>query len=178
MKKIIYYSLIGFFGIFLFSHTVLAATCSDQKGACSTMCTSKETLVTADDCIGLKNKCCVKNDDATGTNTNTNNSGFGFDKVAGVAGQAGYNSQTEQTLEQRISSVISVALSLLGVIFMILMIYGGYTWMTAQGDEQKVDKAKDIIRAAIIGLIVVVAAYAISILVVSRVWGTTDTSTK
>lgn len=60
------------------------------------------------------------------------------------------------------SQVIDALFSLVGVIFFILMIYGGYIWMMAKGNEQDVDKAKNIIRAAIIGLIVVVGAYAIT----------------
>jgi hypothetical protein len=60
---------------------------------------------------------------------------------------------------------------------MILMIYGGYNWMTAAGDEQKIDKAKDTIRAAMIGLIIIIAAYAISIFVISRLWGAGATVT-
>jgi hypothetical protein len=67
-----------------------------------------------------------------------------------------------------ISTIINLILSFLGVIFLILMIYGGYQWMTAGGDEQKVEKAKGLIRNAIIGLIVVIAAYAISYFVVAK----------
>jgi hypothetical protein len=61
-----------------------------------------------------------------------------------------------------ISTVISTFLSLLGIIFVILMIYGGYNWMTAAGDESKVTKAKETITRAIIGLIITVSAYAIT----------------
>ncbi len=60
------------------------------------------------------------------------------------------------------SQIIGALFSLVGVIFFILMIYGGYIWMMAKGNEQDVDKAKNIIRAAIIGLIVVIGAYAIT----------------
>lgn len=58
--------------------------------------------------------------------------------------------------------VIKAVLSLLGVIFLVLMIYGGYIWMLARGNDQEVEKAKNIIKNAIIGLIVVLAAYAIT----------------
>jgi hypothetical protein len=59
-------------------------------------------------------------------------------------------------------AIISVVLSALGVTFIILMVYGGYTWMIARGEEQKVTKAKDTLTAAVIGLIIIIAAYAIS----------------
>lgn len=66
----------------------------------------------------------------------------------------------------RIGSVVSILIqsffSLLALIFIILIIIAGYDWMTAQGDETKVTKAKDTIQRAIIGLIIIIAAYAIT----------------
>jgi len=81
---------------------------------------------------------------------------------------AGYeiSDAKEGTLEAKIGSVIQSILSFLGVIFMALMIYGGFLWMTARGNEQQVDKAKNLIAAAIIGLVIVISAYAISFLVI------------
>lgn len=67
-----------------------------------------------------------------------------------------------------IGKIIKVFLSLLGVIFLILMLYAGYNWMTASGDEAKVSKAKDTITRAIIGLIITVGAYGISSFVINR----------
>ena len=60
-----------------------------------------------------------------------------------------------------IGTIISTALSILGVIFVVLMVYAGYNWLTAMGDQAKVEKAKDTIWRSIIGLIIVVSAYAI-----------------
>ena len=70
------------------------------------------------------------------------------------------------TIESKIGTIIQIALSFLGVIFFLLMIYGGFLWMTAKGKEQQLEKAKNLITAAIIGLIIVVAAYAISYFVI------------
>ena len=67
--------------------------------------------------------------------------------------------------------VIEGFLSLLGVIFIILMIIAGYNWMSAAGDEQKVQKAKDTIKRAIIGLIIIVSAYAITYFVFDHMPG-------
>ncbi len=58
--------------------------------------------------------------------------------------------------------IVGAALSFVGVLFFILMIYGGFLWMTAAGNEQQVEKAKNLIIAAIIGLIVIMSAYAIT----------------
>ena len=88
------------------------------------------------------------------------------DPLAKTSSEAGYN--TDQTgVNPIIQTIIQVALSFLGVIFLILMIYGGILWMTASGNEEQVEKAKKLLRSAIIGLIIVLAAYAISWFVVS-----------
>ncbi len=64
--------------------------------------------------------------------------------------------------------LINAFLSLFGIIFMILIIYGGYKWMLAAGREDEINSAKEIIKAAVIGLIIVMASYAITYFVVSR----------
>lgn len=66
------------------------------------------------------------------------------------------------TMSAMIATVIKAFLSLLGTIFVVLMLYGGFTWMTASGDESKVEKAKSTIQTAVIGLIIVVSAYSIT----------------
>jgi cytochrome bd-type quinol oxidase subunit 2 len=73
---------------------------------------------------------------------------------------AGYNPGIE--LGDAVAIAIKGFLSLLGVIFVILIIISGYNWMTASGDEEKIKKATSTIRSAIIGLLIVVAAYSIT----------------
>ena len=90
--------------------------------------------------------------------------------------KAGYDTaelsaDPEGTLNNTIGTIIKAALSFLGVIFLILMIYGGFLWMTAKGNEEEVTKAKNLINAAIIGLIIVVSAYAISYFVIKNLSG-------
>lgn len=78
-----------------------------------------------------------------------------------------YTETDKVTINTIVGKIITTALSLLGVIFLVLMIYGGFLWMTARGDEGQVTKAKDLMQAAIIGLVVVISAYAISYFVIS-----------
>lgn len=86
---------------------------------------------------------------------------------------AGYETgSSAPTVEGYISKIITIVLSLLGVIFLGLMIYAGLIWMTAQGNEARVSKSKELITEAIIGLLVVLAAYAISIFVLKATSGT------
>ena len=71
------------------------------------------------------------------------------------------------------SAFITAVISIIGVVFIALMIYAGYLWMTARGNEEQVTKAKNLITAAVIGIIIVFAAYAISYFVISKVWSNT-----
>ncbi|HPV70550.1 MAG TPA: pilin [Candidatus Magasanikbacteria bacterium] len=80
------------------------------------------------------------------------------------------------TLETVIGSIVKTALSLIGVIFLVLMIYGGYLWMTARGDSKIAEKAKDIITMAAIGLVIVMLAYAITYFVVANLSSSTGLS--
>lgn len=68
-------------------------------------------------------------------------------------------------LEWTITYIINIALSLVGIIFLILMFYSGYLWMTAKDDNKAIEKAKENIKTALIGLIIVLGAYAITKLV-------------
>lgn len=94
------------------------------------------------------------------------------DKLQGVGTNAGYT-ETEPNMAQTIGGIIKIALSVLGVIFMAYTVYAGYLWMTARGEEEKIVKAKAIIRGSIIGLIIVLGAYAITLLVVNNIVGVT-----
>ncbi|NUM25908.1 MAG: hypothetical protein HUU49_04850 [Candidatus Buchananbacteria bacterium] len=68
----------------------------------------------------------------------------------------------EGRVEVIVGKVIGAFLSIFGIIFMVLIIFGGYKWMMASGREEEISKAKATIRSAVIGLIIVLAAYAIT----------------
>ncbi|MFA5109654.1 MAG: hypothetical protein WC458_03885 [Patescibacteria group bacterium] len=63
-------------------------------------------------------------------------------------------------LATKAGQIVGLILSFVGVLFLILMIYAGIMWMTASGNEQQISKAKSLLINAIIGIIVVFAAYA------------------
>ena len=76
--------------------------------------------------------------------------------------KAGYGSEASgNDISGVAATIINGFLAILGIIFLAYMIHGGYLWMSAAGNDDQVRKAKDEIRNAIIGLIVIVAAYAI-----------------
>ncbi len=74
----------------------------------------------------------------------------------------------ETTFTQYIADIINVFFGLLGTIFIILVIIGGYNWMTAAGNAEKVAKAQQTLKVAIIGLIIIASAYAITYFIFSR----------
>ena len=57
--------------------------------------------------------------------------------------------------------VVGALLAFLGVLFMVLMVSAGLRWMTARGNEQDVEQAKESIKSAAIGLLIVLIAYAL-----------------
>lgn len=61
-----------------------------------------------------------------------------------------------------IGRVLGSVLGFTGTIFFVLVVYAGLMWMTASGNEEQIAKAKKILTAAIIGLIIVLSAYAIT----------------
>ncbi len=88
-------------------------------------------------------------------------------KTVGETG-AGYATASDTTLTDTIGKLISTLLGFLGVIFLILIIYAGLLWMTAAGNEDKVKKAQGILMSSVIGLIILLSAYAISYFVISN----------
>jgi len=84
-----------------------------------------------------------------------------------VAKAAGYGDPKHPAAV--IGAIVSIILSFLGVIFVILIIYSGFLWMTAGGNEIKVMKAKKIIVNAVIGVFIVLASYSITFFVLQAI---------
>jgi len=91
---------------------------------------------------------------------------FGDTGINATAGRAQFSTAPGQ-VPVIIGTVIKTALGLVGIVFLILMVYAGYIWMIARGDESKTEKAKNTIISSIIGIVIVVAAYAITSFVVT-----------
>ncbi|MDP3899982.1 MAG: hypothetical protein Q8Q23_02775 [bacterium] len=75
------------------------------------------------------------------------------------------------SLQVIIANIVNAFLGILGVIFIILTIYAGYLWMTAGGNEEQVTRAKKYIANSIIGVIIIIAAYAITYFVINAITG-------
>lgn len=59
-------------------------------------------------------------------------------------------------------SIINVSLIFLGTITLILVIVSGFMWLLAGGEEEKIKKAKDILKGAVMGLVIVLASYGLA----------------
>lgn len=79
--------------------------------------------------------------------------------VEEVGAAAGFGGAS---LTEIIGRVIAIVLTVLGVIFLLLVIVSGFLWMTAGGNEDKVKRAKQILINATIGLVIVLGSYAIA----------------
>jgi len=86
----------------------------------------------------------------------------GLDSAATEAYGADNINQVSKSVPELIGQVVGSALAFIGILFLLLMIYAGILWMTARGNEQSVTKAQDLITAAVIGLVIVLSAYAIT----------------
>lgn len=67
-----------------------------------------------------------------------------------------------------IARIIRVAMGLLGIVAVVIVLIGGFTWMTAGGNEEKVGEAKKWIFAGVIGLAIILSAYAIASFVITN----------
>ncbi|MEK7183650.1 MAG: hypothetical protein AAB776_03395 [Patescibacteria group bacterium] len=105
--------------------------------------------------------------------------GDGFDDVTGASVSGGSNaiddvsdllpsSFADETglgqkdLKAGLGELINVALGFLGIVAVIIILFGGFKWMTAGGNDEKVGEAKRLIIAGIIGLAIILSAYAIT----------------
>lgn len=70
-----------------------------------------------------------------------------------------------------IQSLITLFMSILGILAVLIIMLGGFRWMMAQGEPDKVDKAKKLIYSGIIGLVIILASYAIATFVWNAVRG-------
>ena len=81
--------------------------------------------------------------------------------LEGIQEKSGYEKADEYTISEFLGSGVNAFLSILGIIFIILILTAGYNWMTASGDEEKLRRAQKTILRATIGLAITVGSYAI-----------------
>ncbi len=65
-------------------------------------------------------------------------------------------------LKETIGHIVEIVLSFLGILTVLIILLGGFKWMTSGGNEEKISEAKKLISAGIVGLAIVLAAYIIA----------------
>lgn len=73
----------------------------------------------------------------------------------------------EADLQQTAAGLIRVALGFLGIIAVVIVLLGGFKWMTASGNEEKVSEAKRLLISGVIGLAIIISAWAITQFVIT-----------
>lgn len=108
-----------------------------------------------------------------------------LEMLENVAKRAGYKTETPQDPIMIIIKIVNYLLSLVGVFFVLMIIYGGLMWMTGgatdflwlsgPSQEEKIKKAKELIRDAIIGLAIIILAKVIYYFIIERFGETGET---
>ncbi len=85
-----------------------------------------------------------------------------LEQVGEVGDKAGVGSAASASLPEVVGRVINVLLGFIGILLLVYMLYAGFLWMTSGGEDKKATEAKTMIKNAIIGLLIIIAAFAIT----------------
>ena len=97
-----------------------------------------------------------------------------LEQIGDSAGCSDAGDVNEDSIIIAIAKIINILLGFLAVIFVILIIYGGFLWMTAGGKEEQVGTAKKILIRSLIGVIIILGSYVVSWFVMSKLSTLTD----
>lgn len=99
-----------------------------------------------------------------------------FDTAGELVADVGDSAKLGQPkpLTEIVGEIINIALGFLGIVLLGYLLYAGFLWMTAGGSEDQVKRAKTMIQQAIIGLVIIVAAFAISTFVLGSLVNATQ----
>lgn len=194
MKKSILFYVLLFLGSFLILQSVTAkalhAAPSPTPG-CSCMAFSRSCSVTSNNCSqGTNPNCgslcsctCINRSDCGGQNQPCCKPGdtcdnknmdclYGYCNYPSPAPSTKPNPTADFTGVAKIedfstvfNNIVSVILGLAGIIFFVLLIIGGFRYITSGGDPKAIEGAKKTLTSAIIGLIVILMSYLILVLI-------------
>ncbi len=72
-----------------------------------------------------------------------------------------------------VGRIIQIALSFLGAIAVLIIIFAGFLWTTSEGNEEKIEKAKSILKNAVIGLLIILSSWGITTFIISQIMNAT-----
>lgn len=70
-----------------------------------------------------------------------------------------------------VADLIKTALGFLAIIAVVIVLFGGFKWMTAAGNDDKIDDAKKILSAGVIGLIIILVAWGLTTWLIDTIAG-------
>jgi heme/copper-type cytochrome/quinol oxidase subunit 2 len=73
-----------------------------------------------------------------------------------------------------IARIINTAMMFLGIIAVVIILLGGFKWMTAAGNDEKVSEAKNLMGAGVIGLVIILASWGIASFVLNQLINATN----
>jgi len=73
-----------------------------------------------------------------------------------------------------IARIINTAMMFLGIVAVVIILLGGFKWMTAAGNEDKVSEAKKLMGAGVIGLVIILASWGIASFVLNQLVNATN----
>lgn len=85
-----------------------------------------------------------------------------------VRSETGIGSEARTPVETAIT-LISAFLGLLGVITLVIILYAGFLWLTAGGNEEKIKEAKGLLKGAVLGAAIILFSYTIAQLIFSTI---------
>ncbi len=88
--------------------------------------------------------------------------GSNLDALGKASGYDTQLSQDKNPLAAVVSQGLLALFGVLGMIFLVIVVYAGFRWMTAGGNTEQIDEAKQLIRNATIGLAIVILSYTIT----------------
>ncbi len=121
----------------------------------------KKQLILLAVCLGLIASLMGAGWALATTTTGIGNSFSTDGRLGDFAKSTGYG-QEAKAPEYYVGLILNIVFSLLGIIVVGLIIFNGFNWMTARGNEKKVEEAKSSLISAIIGLLIVLGSYAIT----------------
>ena len=89
---------------------------------------------------------------------------FGLDTIGPELGLS-----QNQDIKGVIASIVRVLLGFLGIIAVLIVLYGGFQWMTAAGNEDRVSSARATLTAGLIGLVIILSAYALASFIITTI---------
>ena len=96
------------------------------------------------------------------------------DLDTGINYATGTGLSNTQDIRVTIAKIIRIVIGFLGIVAVGLIMYAGWIWMTSEGNEEKIEQAKKILTNAVIGLIIILSAFAIVSFIVNSLTGATS----